>query len=195
MSADAVSLTEHHHLAEMHENLRRKLQEAQRTDAGRINSIRADVLAMVVAENYDKAKDTLQGYVEGKNDFPGFQNRAIRYVHHCCDLIQAINTKRNFPGLAALSLAKQQEIHEKVLSHFEELKANLKQIEKVERETRLTDMRSTVWVVKSFSTAVIGITLTALFVDIRSGFFSSVFYVCDKMMDDASTWVVNLIHW
>lgn len=195
MSADAVSLTEHHHLAEMHENLKRKLQEAQRSDAGRMNSIRTDVLAMVVAENYEKAKDALQAYVEGKSDFPGFQERAIRYVHHCRDLIQAINTKRNFPGLAALSLAKQQEIHEKVLSHFEELKANLKQIEKVERENKLADMRSTVWVVKSFSATVIGITLAALVVDIRSGFFSSLFYVCDKMMNDASTWVVNLIHW
>lgn len=193
MSADAVSLTEHHHLTEMHEKLRHKLQESQRAE-GRLNSVRGDILSMVVREDYDSAKRELTAYVENKTAYPLFQDRASRYVSHCCDLIQAINTKRNFPGLAALSLAKQQEIHEKVLEHFEELKANLKQVEKVERESKLTDMRSTVWVVKACCMTVAAITIAALIIDIQAGMFNSFIRVTDHLVDDASTFIVNLIH-
>lgn len=192
MSADAVSLTEHHHLTEMHENLRRKLQESSRAE-GRLNSLRGDILSMVVSENYDNAKRELTAYVENKTSYPAFQERANRYVSHCCDLIMAIKTKRNFPGLAALSLAKQQEIHEKVLEHFEELKTNLKQVEKVERESKLTDMRSTVWVVKTFVMTVTAVTIAALLIDIQNGMFSSFVHVTDHYIDQASTFVVNLI--
>jgi hypothetical protein len=195
MSAEVVSLTEHHHLSEMHESLKRKLQESHRKDVGgRMDSVRAAVMGSVVGENYDQAKDELSNYVMAKTAYPGFQTRAGRYVDHCCDLIQAIQIKRNFPGLASLSLAKQQEIHEKVLEHFEELKANLKQIEKVEREHKINDLRSTVWVLKSFCLVVTGMVAVGLFIDLRSGLFSSFFHVLDALVDDGSTWLVNLLN-
>jgi len=194
MAAEVVSLTEHHHLSEMHENLKRKLQEAHRKDVGdRINSVRAAVMGSVVAENYDQAKGDLQAYIDYKTAYPAFQSRAQRYVDHCCDLIQAIQIKRNFPGLAALSLAKQQEIHEKVLEHFEELKQNLKQIEKVEREQKINDMRSTVWVLRSLCLVTMSVVAVAVFIDLRSGLFSSFFLVTNATVDEASTWLVKLI--
>ncbi len=195
MAAEVVSLTEHHHLSEMHANLSRKLKEAQRKDSGdRMDSVRAAVMGAVVNENYDLAKDDLRAYVEFKTEYPDFQLRAERYVDHCCDLIQAIQVKRNFPGLASLSLAKQQEIHEKVLEHFEELKQNLKQIEKVEREQKINDMRSTVWVLRTICQATVGIALTGVFIDLKTGLFSSFFVVSNALIDDASSWIVNLIH-
>lgn len=195
MAAELVSLTEHHHLSEMHENLRRKLQEAHRKDIGeRMNSVRAAVMGAVVGENYDQAKEELKAYVDFKTAYPQFQVRANRYVDHCCDLIQAIQIKRNFPGLASLSLAKQQEIHEKVLEHFEELKQNLKQIEKVEREQKVNDMRTTVWVVRAACFATMGIVVAGLLIDMQSGLFSSFFQVANVAVDDASTWLVNFIN-
>ena len=195
MAAELVSLTEHHHLSEMHENLRRKLQEAHRKDIGeRMNSVRAAVMGAVVGENYDQAKEELKAYVDFKTAYPHFQERANRYVDHCCDLIQAIQIKRNFPGLASLSLAKQQEIHEKVLEHFEELKQNLKQIEKVEREQKVNDMRTTVWVVRAACFATMGIVVAGLLIDMQSGLFSSFFQVANVAVDDASTWLVNFIN-
>lgn len=195
MAAETVSLIEHQHLSEMHDNLRRKLQESQRNDSGgRMDTVRAAVMSAVVGEHYEGAKDELKNYVEFKTAYPGFQERAGRYVDHCCDLIEAIKIKRNFPGLASLSLAKQQEIHEKVLEHFEELKQNLKQIEKVEREHKINDMRSTVWVVKTVSFVAAMLMFTALVIDIRAGYFSSFFTVADRTIDDASTWIVNLIN-
>ena len=195
MAAEVVSLTEHHHLSEMHENLRRKLQEAHRKDIGeRMNSVRTAVMGAVVGENYDEAKQELKSYVDYKSSYPLFQERASRYVDHCCDLIQAIQIKRTFPGLASLSLAKQQEIHEKVLEHFEELKQNLKQIEKVEREHKVNDMRTTVWVVRAACQVTVGIVFAAFLIDLQSGLFSSVFQVTNVAVDDISTWLVNLIN-
>lgn len=195
MAAETVSLIEHQHLSEMHDNLRRKLLESQRNDSGgRMDTVRAAVMAAVVGEHYEGAKDELKGYIAFKAAYPSFQERANRYVAHCCDLIEAIKIKRNFPGLASLSLAKQQEIHEKVLEHFEELKQNLRQIEKVEREHKINDMRSTVWVLKTLSFITAVVMATALVIDMRAGYFSSFFTVADRAVDDASTWIVNLIH-
>ncbi len=188
----AVSLVEHNHLTEMHASLRRKLLEAHRKDQARMDSVRTSVLRAVVDENYEAAKNELKDYVEIKTNFPGFQVRADRYVDHCCELIHAIQTKRNFPGLASLSLAKQQEVHEKVLAHFEELKQNLKLIERVEREHKLTDMRSTVWVVRTATQVAAMILIVAFVIDVNAGMFTSAVKVIDSIVDDASTWVVNL---
>ncbi len=119
MEPKTLSVLEHTHLSEMQDNLRRKLQEAQKKDVGRGDGLRRPVLTMVVTENYDGAKDRMQAYVEDLSQYPSFQDRVERYMRHCGELIQAIQTKRNFPGLASLSLSLQQEIHEKVLEHFE----------------------------------------------------------------------------
>src|SRR4051812_26215736 len=125
------SVAEYEHIHEMQDNLRRKLIESKHRDAGRLNTLRTSVLTLVVAENYDRATADLTDYVDAKTTFPGFQERCERLVNHCSELIQAIHTKRNFPGLTTLSLSKQQEIHEKVLEHFEDLKSHLRQIEKI----------------------------------------------------------------
>lgn len=195
MSAEAVTLVEHQHLNEMNEDLQRKLQEVHRQEAGgRIDSLRAAVMGAVVSESYDRAKDDLRYYVAHKKSFPIFQERVERYVQHCCELIAAIETKRNFPGLATLSLAKQQEIHERVLQHFEELKQNLKQIEKVEREYKLADLRSTVWVVRSASYVVMGIVGVAFFLDMQAGLLSSIFHVVNVAVDNASSWIIDAIN-
>lgn len=188
------SMLEYTHISEMQEDLRRKLSESHRKDLGRMDSLRATILSLVVSENYERSKEELMAYVELKTAFPAFQERSQRYVQHCVELIQAIQTKRNFPGLATLSLAKQQEIHEKVLEHFEDLKAHLKQIEKVEREQKLTDVRSTVWVVRMFIYCSMLFFVTALIVDIRQGSFMSFMSVTDRALDSVSEWLVNLVH-
>jgi hypothetical protein len=188
------SVTEFTHITEMQEDLHKKLVESQRKDIGRTDTLRASILALVVSENYQRANDELVAYVDLKTNFPGFQDRVARLVQHCNELIQAIQTKRNFPGLASLSLAKQQEIHEKVLEHFEELKQHLRHIEKVEREYKLDDVRSTVWVVKAFANAVFCIFAVALLLDIKNGVFNSAFMVTEVYLDNLTGWLVNMIH-
>jgi hypothetical protein len=189
----SVSLVEHSHLTEMHASLKRKLMEAQLKDQARMDSVRNSVLTKVVQENYDAAKFELEEYVQYKSNFPEFQQRAERYVAHCGELIYAIQTKRNFPGLASLSLAKQQEVHEKVIHHFEELKHNLKMLERVERENKLNDIRSTVWVLRTLCQVVAAIFIVGLVLDLEAGMFSSGFLVINHAIDQASNWVVGLV--
>jgi hypothetical protein len=189
-----TSVTEFTHISEMQEDLRKKLVEAQRKDIGRTDSLRSSILALVVNENYQRATEEMVAYVDLKTNFPGFQDRVARLVQHCSELVQAIQTKRNFPGLAALSLAKQQEIHEKVLEHFEELKMHLRHVEKVEREFKLDDVRSTVWVVKALVKSVFCVFAVAFLLDVKNGVFSSAFMVTEVYLDNFTGWLVNLIH-
>lgn len=193
MEITKVSIVEHEHMAEMEEDLKRKLKELQRRDLGQIDSIKTTILNLVVSDAYDHAKDELRAYIQIKTEYPAFQGRAERYAEHCCELIQAIKTKRNFPGLANLALAKQQDMHEKILVHFEELKRNLTQIEKIEREQKLLDMRSTVWILRSACVTVAAIVVMAFFLDLQAGLFSSLFLVGEVTLDNATTWLVQLV--
>ena len=188
-----TSLVEFEHINEMQEDLRRKLGESQRKDLGRMDSLRSTISALVVGENYDRARDEMEAYVALKTAFPVFQQRAERYVQHCSELIQAIKTKRNFPGLASLSLAKQQEIHEKVIEHFEELKMHLKHIEKIEHDCKVDDVRSTIWVVRAACHGTALIFLVGLFIDIKSGGFSSFMVVTDHTLDVLTSWLSHVV--
>ncbi len=183
------SVLEFSQMNEMHENLRKKLTDVQRSDLGRMDSLRSTILSLVVSENYQSAQEELVAYIDLKEAFPLFQERAQRYLQHCQELIQAIETKRNFPGLATLSMAKQQEVHEKVLSHFEDLKSHLQQIERVERESRLTDVRSTVWVVKALAGGIFSIFLCGILLDYQSGQFDTAWTVFDHGIDDFVVWI------
>lgn len=188
-----VTIAEVEHASEMNADLRRKLEESTRADAGRIDSVRQSVLASVASESYERAQEDLRGYVQFKANYPAFQVRVERHVEHCCDLIEAIKTKRNFPGMASLSLSKQQELHERVLEHFEELKQNLKHIEKVERDHKLTDVRATVWVLKTACWMVFAVVGVAFVQEITTGQLSSAIDVGAGLLDDASTWVVGYL--
>ena len=191
--SNIVSLVEHNHLTEMHASLKRKLAESQKKDQTRMNSLRTTVLSLVVTENYEGAREELESYIAAKSAYPGFQERAERYMRHCSELIHAVQTKRNFPGLASLSLAKQQEVHEKVLHHFDELKQNLKHIERVERDQKLTDLRSTVWVVRTAAQVGALIFVVAFLIDLKLGMFNSAISVVDTTVENASTWIVSLV--
>ncbi len=181
------------HTNDMQADLSQKLLESTRKDLGRLDSLRAAILSLVVNENYQRAEDEMVAYVALKTAFPGFQERAERYIQHCLELIKAIQTKRRFPGIASLSLARQQEIYERVLAHFEDLKRHLAHIEKLEREQKLDDVRSTVWVVKASVYCVTFIFLVGLWVDIHGGAFSEVVAVTDSLMDSAIGAIVNFI--
>lgn len=186
-----VTVVEVEHASEMQETLRKRLKDLQKADQDRVNSVRTSVLGYVVTESYEYAKNDLESFVAAKSAYPMFQDRVQRHVQHCMDLIEAIKTKRNFPGLASLSLSKQQELHERVLEHFEELKQNLKHIEKVERDHKLTDVRSTVWVLRTLCLTVAMVFVAGLVVDIKTGLLGSAFNVTSGLLDEASTFIVN----
>lgn len=180
---------------EIQETLKRKMEEASKRDRGRFDSLRQTILKLVVSENYDRAKEDLKVYIESYGDLPIFRDRVAPFVTNSNELIQAIRTKRNFPGLGSLSLAKQQEIHERVLNHFEELKSHLKRIEKIEKDIRLADVRSTSWFVKTSFYSILAIAMTGFVMDLRHGMFHSFLYVFNQMTLDLSNWVIRLFGW
>lgn len=164
-------------------------------DLGSGDSLRHVVLSRIAAGDHEAAKAELERYIDGKVDFPNFQSRATRFKEHCFDIIQAIRTKREFQGLGTLPLAKQQEVYEKVLEHFEELKQNLRAIERQEKEARLEDIRSTVWVLRTaVHTSLFVITLTFL-LDVRSGLANSFMVVFESGVANLSDWFFKMIGW
>lgn len=177
---------------EVKEDLTLQLKEKMR-EAGRIDSLKRTILGYVASESYDLARDTLRSYVYDRTSFPQFKTRTERYVEHCCDLIQAIQLKRNFPGITSLTFSKQQEIYEGVLKHFEELKSSLTSIQRVERELKLEDLRSTTWFLKTLSHSLFLLVTVAFIAAVHNGLGRSFLLVVDHVTNEFSTAIINLL--
>jgi hypothetical protein len=156
-------------------------------DVGNPNSLRYMILSRVAAENYDKAIAELREYVESKHEYPEFMDRSERYVSYSIDLINAVKAKRSFPGLQYLAMGKQQELFDRAMEHFEDLKFSLRKIESIEREVRLEDIRSTVWVLKTVMLCAIVLVLVGVVREIFHGVAPSV----GVLLDDLSARFVN----
>ena len=76
------SVTEFAHIAEMQDDLRQKLVESSRKDLGRLDSLRASILSLVVSENYERSVDEMVAYVGLKTAYPNFQDRVQRLGGH-----------------------------------------------------------------------------------------------------------------
>lgn len=133
---------------DLQKQIQRRLSE--KVHANDSDGIRYVILRLVVDGNYDKAVEDLEIFMSSKDHYPKFESRANPYKTHCSDLIRAIEAKRHFPGLTQLSASKHQELFDKVVEHFEELKTCLRKIEIVEKEEKLKDLRSTVLFVRTF---------------------------------------------
>lgn len=132
---------------------------------GKIDSLRHTVLSSIVRGDYDKACEDLDRYVLLKADFPTFKHRTEAHIQHCKELVNAIRAKRNFPGLTAMTMSKQQEMLDHVLAHFEELKHVVKHIERIAKDCALEDVRSTAWLLKIISYVVIAVVGVAFMLD------------------------------
>lgn len=141
----------------------------EQDDFGERDSLRYKVLKEIIHENYDLAIEEIKSFYESENPYPGFRDRIERYISHCIDLCHAIQTKRNFQGINSLTRSKRQEIRDKFREHFEELKHYLRKIEKVHRDLRIADARSTIYVVKAIWIAILVLTITYLVSDIFNG--------------------------
>lgn len=173
---------------EIQNELASRLQEKTR-NFSKSGTLKGPVLSAVAAGSYDGAIQDIESYVEFKSEYPALQERSKRYLEHCVDLVRAIEGKRNFPGLAGLSLSKQQDIYESVLDHFEELKNHLGQIEKIEREVKLEDARSTVFFVKITMNLAFFLVSLGFALELFGGLWRSFSVVFSAMVSS----IVNLI--
>jgi hypothetical protein len=183
----ALKVAEAHQEREMNSKISARMR-ASVSDGGS-NSFRAQVLSLVANENYGKAIDELHSFAESKHEFPQFKFRAERYLAYSVDLINAIKAKRSFPGLQHLSMSKQQELYDRAMDHFEDLKATLRKIDHIEREVKLDDVRSTVWVVKASIYCVFAILILGFLLELSKGVLPSATIVAD----DAFSRIINFV--
>lgn len=130
---------------------------------GRGDGLRRVILRSVVLGDYPRASDDLDGFVQLKSNYPEFGGRVETLVQHSKELINAIRAKRNLPGLSQLSMSKQKEIMDNVVAHFGELKITLKAIERVSTDVSLSDIRSTVVLIKTVSYVILGLAAAVFF--------------------------------
>jgi hypothetical protein len=131
------------------------------------------ILGHVTEERYDRALKELTEYLNSKPEYPEFKNRSERYIQYAGDLVQAIRAKRGFPGWNALNISKQQDLFDKAILHFDDLKATLEKVEVIEREVRIEDVKSTVWVIQAFVYAVSLLLIVAILKELTGGLMES----------------------
>jgi hypothetical protein len=164
-----------------------------KSEMGSANTLRFNVLTAVVNEEYDQAADELQEFVDMDSPYPDFKQRLERYVQHAIDLVYAIRAKRSFPGMASLTYAKQQELIDKYLGHFDELKVTLIRIEAIQNSMKTEDIKSTVIVLKAFVNAVFAIAVVAWVLELSSGLLKTGLLVTEDALLSLSEWLFNLL--
>lgn len=166
---------------------------ADNSDLGRPDSLRHDILTWVLNERYDRAIEELRDFLEKPSDYPNFQSKVKRYIHHATDLIYAIKAKRGFPGINSLTRAKQQELREKFKEHYKELQYILKIVEKIQGDLRLEDARSTIYVVRAAWWAAVGLIGLAFWLDIVNGLMKTSLVVFDEGYGKVANWLAEKI--
>jgi hypothetical protein len=167
--------------------------KSEATDLGKFDSLRFKVMSSVLNEDYDKAIKELKDFLENPSDYPAFKEKVTRYIHHSVDLVFAIKAKRNFPGINSLTRAKQQELREKFKEHFKELQHILMKVEKVETDLRISDVRSTIYVVQALWMAAIAIIALAFTLEFFKGLAETGFIVFDDVITEGTNWLFKLL--
>lgn len=155
--------------------------QASLRDLGEVDSMRHSIITLVANENYQRAIDELQKYVDSKSDFPQFQVRTDRYIRYATDLIHATKAKRSFPGLQHLAMSKQQELFDRAMEHFDDLKQTLKKVEKIEKDVKLEDIRSTVWVIKALIYCCFALLVLGFLIEVSRGVLPAAMIVVDDL--------------
>ncbi|MBX7232662.1 MAG: hypothetical protein K1X29_11310 [Bdellovibrionales bacterium] len=165
------------------------LKKAQ--DSGYGDNIMQVVLNCVVRGEYKAAIYELDHYINSRAQFPNFQSRVVNQKKLAQELINAIESKRNFPGLATLPLAKQQELKEHVLYNFKELKKHISSITAQEKNARMQDLRSTVILLKVSALSVFGVFAFAFFLIVTQWLGRTFVFVFDAQIQATVDWIFN----
>lgn len=119
------------------------------------DSLKKTVLTLASHGNFEAAKRELAFYQKSENRMPGFEARSRHYVRHCMDLLDAIYNLKNIPNMDSLRAAQQKAIRERIIRYAEDLSSTLGRVEKVTNDLRIQDIRSTLWVLRTFSLCII----------------------------------------
>lgn len=160
-----------------------------RDDLGKADTLRYNVLTFVLEENYEKAVKELRKFLDTDFEYPNLKERVERYILHSIDLVNAVRVKRSFPGAHMLTMAKQRELNEKFINHLSELQFVLKKVEEIQRDVRLVDVRSTVFVVRAGIYSMIVLAAVGFFLDFQRGLFTTAIVVTDDLFQEFTNWL------
>lgn len=175
-------------------NDKRAVHDLDISDLGVPDTFRYNVLTFVVNEEYDRAINHLKEFLERDSDYQNFKERIDRYIQHAIDLVFAIRTKRNFPGMSLLSKSKQNELREKYRDHFKELKTVMRKVETCQEELRLSDIKSTTMVVRALWFSVLVVVVSAIVLEIAQGLGETFFIVLDDYLNKAFEYIFKLLN-
>jgi hypothetical protein len=172
----------------------KKILQVSRSEMGKADTLKYNINYFVVDENYDKAIEEIQNYMLVKVDLPNYQEKIKPYLNHCIDLVHAIRAKRGFSKNISLTRSKQQELHETIKVHYDELQFSLKKIEQIRNQLTLEDMRSTIWIIKSTVYSIAAILLLMFLKELlNGGILDSFLIVFEHAIDEMINWFFNLL--
>ena len=174
---------------EMSSRLGEKMNAASKDAA--TDGLRGGILAAIAKENYERAIQEIEDYVLSKKEFPQYRARSSRYVTHSKDLIQAIRAKRSFPGADLLTMSKQQDLHDRAMEHFEELKTTLRKMEALYVEVKMEDVRSTVWVLKAAVYSIFVLMTVGLAMEITNGVVGAANVLLDSAFGNFTNYIFD----
>lgn len=163
------------------------------SDLGTPDTLRYNILTLVVNEEYDRAINSLKDFLNKDSEYANFKERIEKYILHAIDLIFAIRTKRNFPGANLLAKTKQTELRDKFREHFKELKLTMRKIESAQEDLRVSDIKSTTIFVKAlvYSVAIVIVSMFAL--EILQGLGETTAVVVGDYIDKALNYAFKLL--
>lgn len=159
-------------MAEAAENLEATTVEAELVDSAEGESLqsyiakeyrdhkntegfRHDILMMVSSGKYRAVLVEIDAFQKEKSAaMPFFHVKTSRYFQYIKQLIEAIREHKTIPQFDQLPAGQQKKVHEQVYLYFDELNNTLKRVEKVIHDLKVQDVRSTIWVLKTFSYCV-----------------------------------------
>lgn len=171
---------ERNKLMEIEQEIQKKVEKSiiVRTEV-----LTSSILRRIAEGQYDEAAGDLEAYCRNRPGFPLFFSKAEGTLKYCQKLIRAIQYKRHQAVGAVNSKAKQQHFQDQVLAHFEDLKAHLRRLEKLEREFKAEDIRSTVWVLKAASLSLFALVALVTFSELYYGLGNEIISTVEETMD------------
>lgn len=145
--------------------------------SAKVNVIKEKILHLIALNDYKGAVEALKSYHDQDFPYSTYRMKIERYVAHATDLILAIESNKNFPGMNSLTRPKQQELREKSKRFLEELTQILDQVEKSYDQLKIADLRTTTYFVKSFWIAMLIVGVTVIVNDFFRAGISQKFLV------------------
>lgn len=151
-------------------------------------SLKTAVLSAMVDQKYEECESLLSNYSSSYDKFVEFQFRAEPYINHCLNLVKSIQIKRGFPQITSMPIIKQQELMDKVVDDFNELRLYLVRIEVMHKEVIYRDILSMTILIRTIMVCAVIFTVVAGAISIGAGGFDFLLNFIDEISATFAGW-------